>query len=130
MTREAAIWYLSPIAENASLERYKEALTLAISALREQEERENPNPLTLDELRQMDGELAYFQFGDGECGYAVISKDSFRGIDLDEPDVIINHCAPDEDFLNMEMEDDPYGHFGLHLLGWRAYRQKPKEATP
>ena len=39
MTREEAIWYLTPIAESASLERYKEALSMAISALREQEER-------------------------------------------------------------------------------------------
>lgn len=37
MTREEAIWYLTPIAESASLERYKEALGLALSALREQE---------------------------------------------------------------------------------------------
>lgn len=57
MTRQEAIWYLEPIANSASLERYKEALTL-------------------------------------------------------------------------EMQDDPYGHFGLHLLGWRAYRQKPEEAIP
>ena len=56
MTREEAIWYLTPIAESASLERYKEALSMAVAALREQEERENPKPLTLDELRKMDWE--------------------------------------------------------------------------
>lgn len=39
MTREEAIWYLTPIAESASLERYKEALSMAAAALREQEER-------------------------------------------------------------------------------------------
>ena len=39
MTREEAIWYLTPIAESASLERYKEALSMAISALREREQR-------------------------------------------------------------------------------------------
>ena len=37
MTREEAIWYLQPIADSASLERYKEALGMAIAALREQE---------------------------------------------------------------------------------------------
>lgn len=36
MTREEAIWYLQPIADGASLTRYKEALNTAISALREQ----------------------------------------------------------------------------------------------
>ena len=39
MTREEAIWYLTPIAESASLDRYKEALSMAVAALREQEER-------------------------------------------------------------------------------------------
>lgn len=39
MTREEAIWYLTQIAESASLERYKEALSMAVAALREQEER-------------------------------------------------------------------------------------------
>ena len=39
MTREEAIWYLTPIAESASLERYKEALSMAVAALREKEER-------------------------------------------------------------------------------------------
>lgn len=39
MTREEAIWYLTPIAESASLERYKEALSMAVAALLEQEER-------------------------------------------------------------------------------------------
>lgn len=52
MTREEAIWYLTPIAESASIERYKEALSMAIAALREQDGRENPKPLTLEELRQ------------------------------------------------------------------------------
>ena len=37
MTREEAIWYLTPIAESASLERYKEALSMAVAALREHE---------------------------------------------------------------------------------------------
>lgn len=36
MTREEAIEYLSPIAESAALPRYKEALMLAISALKDQ----------------------------------------------------------------------------------------------
>jgi hypothetical protein len=39
MDRAEAIWYLHPIADSASLERYKEALNLAIAALREQEQR-------------------------------------------------------------------------------------------
>lgn len=71
MTREEAIWYLTPIAESASLERYKESLSMAISALREQEERrwipvtdklpEPPKVVTnADRIRDMsDEELAW-----------------------------------------------------------------------
>lgn len=33
-----------------------EALTMAIDALKEKAERENPAPLTIEELRQMDGQ--------------------------------------------------------------------------
>lgn len=102
-----------------------EACALAVSALRAQQPAEKNKPLTLNELLKMDGELAYFQFGDGECGYAVISTDRFRDIGLDAPDVILDHRVPEKIFLNME-HDDPDGHFGLHLLGWRAYRQKPE----
>ena len=39
MTNRAAISYLEPMAENAPFESYREALTMAISALREQEQR-------------------------------------------------------------------------------------------
>lgn len=39
MDRSEAIWYLQPIADSASLERYKEALNMAIAALREQEQK-------------------------------------------------------------------------------------------
>ncbi len=40
----------------APIQTVNEALEMAIDALRAQQERENPKPLTLDELRQMDGE--------------------------------------------------------------------------
>ncbi len=38
----------------ASIQAVNEALDMAISALRAQQERENPKPLTPDELREMD----------------------------------------------------------------------------
>lgn len=34
----------------------------------------------------------------------------------------------DEDFYGMK-HNDPLGRFGLHVLGWLAYRHKPKEET-
>lgn len=57
MTREETIWYLSPIAESAALPRYKEALGMAIAALKEQGAKGveidpvKNEPLTLEELR-------------------------------------------------------------------------------
>lgn len=42
-----------------------DALDIAIRVLREQQERENPKPLTLVELRKMDGESVWLK--DGRC---------------------------------------------------------------
>lgn len=83
-----------------------------------------PNgPLALEELREMDGEPAYFQFGDGTQGWAIVERD-VDGAVLYGPD-FDDHAYPDGDFINMEY-NDPAGHFGLHVLGWRAYRRKPE----
>ena len=54
MTREEAIAYLQPIADSASLENYKEALNLAIDALRFQEREEKNLPMTAERLAAMD----------------------------------------------------------------------------
>ena len=75
MTREEAIRILRPETTGealAEIEYYggfsgraavvqavSDACVMAVAALREQEERENPKPLTLDELRQMDGEPVF-----------------------------------------------------------------------
>ena len=56
MTLKQAIDYLQPIADSAQLAGYSAALAMALDALREKQERENPKPLTLDELRGMMGE--------------------------------------------------------------------------
>ena len=72
MTREEAIRILDPettgeaLAEieyyngfsgkTAAVQAVSDACVLAVAALREQEERENPKPLTLDELREMECE--------------------------------------------------------------------------
>lgn len=98
----------------------------ALSALREAAERANPNPLTMEELKQMDGEPVYMQFGTGEQCWVIVSREP-DWIRIDSPDLPSDEC-PDEDFCNMEY-NDPAGHFGLHALGWRAYRNKPKEAA-
>lgn len=44
---------------NVTCDLTREILDMAIAALRAQQERENPKPLSLDELREMDGEPVY-----------------------------------------------------------------------
>ena len=58
MTREEAIEAIKSNWPHSSYTLLREALDMAISALRQQEAANNA-PLTLDELRQMDGEPVY-----------------------------------------------------------------------
>ncbi len=55
MTKEDAMDYLARCADESDPE-YATAVALAVSALRAQVEAEREAPLTLDELREMDGE--------------------------------------------------------------------------
>lgn len=59
MTREEAIKFASHAQSLTDLPEVKEFYALAESALREQEERENPTPLTLDELLEMNEEPVF-----------------------------------------------------------------------
>lgn len=78
---------------------------------------EPPNdPLTLEELRGMDGEPVY-----------IVEHPDWGHWELSE-------CAEDylddraEGFYGMTMPptlSDPMGRYGLHVLGWLAYRRKP-----
>lgn len=62
MTREEAVWYLTPIRNSASLERYRDALTTAIDALNYQLRHEHP--LTnADRIRVMSDEELAALFG-------------------------------------------------------------------
>lgn len=65
MTAEEAI---KRIKDHMDVHRLSEALSMAIAAIREREEPENPKPLTLDELRQMDGQPVWVRANHyGEC---------------------------------------------------------------
>ncbi|MEA4869916.1 MAG: hypothetical protein VB062_04680 [Christensenella sp.] len=107
----------------------------ATTALRAQQERENP--LTLDELLGMDDKPVYVQKGSGEHGWAIVVIDHYANgahslyLISDEltSDGMNEPFEPDEDFINMEY-NDPAGHFGLRVLGWRAYATEPKEVSP
>ena len=98
--------------------RFWEALDMAVKALKDVPDKDvwKNTPLTLDELRQMDGEpvwvVEYPDWGHWE-------------LSADAEDYVTDR---DTDFYGMK-HNDPDGRYGLHKLGWLAYRQKPEEWT-
>lgn len=61
MTKYEAMDYLARCADGADRD-FDEAVELAVAALQAQIEAEKSEPLTLDELREMDGEHSQFQW--------------------------------------------------------------------
>lgn len=88
----------------------KDAMQMAMAALREKAEREDPKPLTLEELRQMDGEPVWIN---GKH-YGVFA-DVVRIIKKENGDSLVrfNLCR--------HIQEARYG------KTWIAYRHKPKE---
>ena len=97
-----------------------DALNMAISALRQQEHfrevTKKVEPLTLDELREMDGEPVWI-VEEPDWGHWELSADADDYVADREPS-----------FYGMK-HNDHAGRYGLHKLGWLAYRQKPEEGT-
>jgi len=92
------------------------AFRLALSALHEQAERENSKLLTLDELWGMGGQPVWIvEYPD--WGHWELSADAADYL-----------CDRDPDFYGMK-HDDPAGKYGLHVLGWLAYRWPPNERS-
>lgn len=85
-----------------------EALDMAIAALREKAEREDPKPLTLEELRQMDGEPVWMDAFEWRISYGVST---------------INGSLCLATGFDSWIPLDGYGET------WFAYRHKPKEVT-
>lgn len=87
------------------------------SALRQQEHfrevTKKVEPLTLDELRKMDGEPVWI-VEEPDWGHWELSADADDYVADREPS-----------FYGMK-HNDPAGRYGLHKLGWLAYRQKPE----
>ena len=76
-----------------------------------------PNePLTLDELREMDGEPVWI-VEHPDWGHWELSADA--------EDYLADR---DQDFYALK-HDDPEGRYGLHVLGWLAYRRPPEGET-
>ena len=90
-----------------------EAHRVAISALRQQEHfrevTKKVEPLTLDELRKMEGEPVYIV--ENTEYWAIVNSFDQAGVYL------LSYGNPDD-----------YGYFGFYGKTWLAYRQKPEEA--
>ena len=89
-----------------------EALDMAIDALR----RAQPanEPLTLEQLREMDGEPVWCADGEGHSCYCLVNAES--------EDCIDSECgAWCFEFYGMTGD----GENGLHNMGWLAYAHKP-----
>ena len=87
---------------------------MGAEALRALDAKENQKPLTLEELRQMNREPVWI-VEHPDWGHWELAEDA--------EDYLMDR---DEDFYGMK-HNDPLGRFGLHVLGWLAYRHKPKE---
>ena len=81
---------------------------MAEHALKEMENKSD-RALTLEEFKRMEGQPVFIQQGDGEEYWGIFDE----LYDLDD------------DFYRMMHPLDPCGHFGLHLLGWRAFLRMP-----
>ena len=94
------------------LKKYMEAEQMAIDALRDKADREDPKPLTIEELRLMNGEpvwVAELSELIGQTGWAMVEVDD-RSTYKGTPYVKCSICTLDVTFG------------GLH-----CYRHKPKE---
>ena len=91
-----------------------DAVDMAISALRKQEHfrgvTKKVEPLTLDELRRMEGQPVYIV--ENTEYWAIVNSFDQVGVYL------LSYGNPDD-----------YGYFGFYGKTWLAYRQKPEEGT-
>ena len=114
MTNEEAIEAIKCNWPDSRYTILREALDMAISAIRQKEyfreATKKVEPLTLDELRQMEGQPVYIV--ENTEYWAIVNSFDQSGVYL------LSYGNPDD-----------YGCFGLYGKTWLAYRQKPEEGT-
>ena len=91
--------------------KLKDALDMAIAALIEKEERDNPEPLTLLEVRKITDDPVWIRLIDSNEGFWVLRSD-WIDVRIPEPMILFH--------MNWYAHSD-YGNT------WIAYRSKPKE---
>ena len=85
---------------------HEETMRMAADALRAQQERENRNPLTLDELQKMDGQPVWCVYPDCDTGGEWFI------------------CDKNENEVSKNKYGLPFRYYGE----WTAYRYQPQEA--
>ena len=122
MTVEEAISVLERLAHTESkwhgTEDTLESLDMALSALRAQQEHEINEPLTLDELRAMNGEPVWWWNNSAKPVCTICVWDRF----MNEP-MFANYDWQSEDTLKLSK------YKWLKKCGYKPYRQKPEEGT-
>jgi hypothetical protein len=93
------------------------AFELSIAALRSQLTCEQNEPLTLEELRGMDGEPVYGVDGCRHEAWLLVDLSGNQAIDSETG-------SWDMDFYDMREYPNREK---LHLMGWLAYRNKPNK---
>ena len=116
MTTNEAIEYLNRCADGLDTD-FDRAVSMAILALQHQQQAEKNDPLTLEELREMDGDKIYIQHI-GHC------KGFYE-------DVYAPYFGRHEQYVHgyndmIGATDLPLKYYGTE---WMAYRHKPDEGT-
>lgn len=91
----------------------REVAQLDCPRCKEWQSNESNEPLTLEQLREMDGEPVWI-VEHPDWGHWELSADA--------EDYIADR---DQDLYGLK-HDDPAGQCGLHVLGWLAYRRPPE----
>lgn len=87
---------------------------LVWQALKEKRDRDNPRPLTLEQLKGRDGKPVWIIDGMGYKMWALVNKEFNQCLDNETGDY-------DMDFYGMTHNNK------LHVSGWIAYDYPPKE---
>ena len=120
MTREEAARILDPETSRDELWKYEadtrieacnEACRMGADALRAQQERENTKAMTMDELREMDGEPVWVVYDEDAGMWALVEV-------LEESIFLTNNLGGRSEYAaDVEFEED----------GIAVYRRKPEE---
>lgn len=115
-TEQAAAWF-EERAAHTPMPGARGMFEVAAAALREKAEREDPKPLTIDELKQMDGEVVWVKV-----------------LDTSDPSVPYESCwgdifvwAEGVSFWRFGHESEIDPNSKNYGKTWVCYRHKPKE---